>query len=567
VAGREGHPAETRAFADAVQWVQEAESGTDVLRRATDAARLLLGTSFSYCATQNGDELRLVAHSGFRNPATARRWRLPLGQGIGGRVFVSGEPAVIKDYQHDPRRERYSKGVMDAEGGRCAICVPVRSGERVAAVLWVAEHHLRRFTSDEVETMTLFARSTGAALRSAEDRQELQRALQTLEAAGRRTGELALVFADVAAALGGDGGLEAALGVLDGEFHAAAAVRDAGGRLTALVGQPGERETRVPILAGRRVLGTLSVARELAPGTPEQRCLEQVARVVALWLLKERALDDERGFSSRFLDDLLRGRLGGEGDVERHAAILGIDLGAPRMVLCAGFLLSAAGGEEPPPMTREAADALRAAGEALDFEPVLDVRGGDAVLLVRAPATGAEAARAPIARLLREAGAALGGIQLAGGLGRTCRHLGEYGESYREAALALRIARMRPEGPRLRTHEELGFYGLLAQAVDPERLESMARQALAPLLKDDAERGTHYVRTLEEYLRADRRLKPAAAVLHVHANTVRYRLGRIEQMLRLELEDPEDRFVVELAIRLLQAQAHAGRAPPPRPTS
>jgi sugar diacid utilization regulator/putative methionine-R-sulfoxide reductase with GAF domain len=552
-------PAETRAFADAVLWVQEAESRVEVLRRATDAARLLVGTSFSYCATPVGDELRLVAHSGFRNPATARRWRLPLGQGIGGRVFVSGEPAVIKDYQHDPRRERYSKSVMDAEGGRCAICVPVRSGERVAAVLWAAEHQLRRFTSEEVEVLTLFARSTGAALRAAEEREEVERKLQVLEDAGRRTRELALVLGDVSAALTGDGGLEAALGVLDGEFHAAASVRDARGRLTALVGLPTGPDTRVPIVAGRRVLGTLSVARELAPGTPERRCLEQVTRVLALWLMKERALDDERGFSSHFLDDLLHGRLGVEADVERHAAILGIDLSLPWMVLCVGFFLPGAGSAEPPPMTRLAADALRATAEALGFEPVLDLRGGDAVLLLRAPGLAGQPARAPVARLLREAGAALGGPRLAGGLGRACRQLAEYADSYREAALALRVARMRPEGSGLRTHEDLGFYGLMAQAVAPERLETMARQTLAPLIKEDTERGTQYVRTLEGYLSADRRLKPAAAALHVHPNTVRYRLARIQRMLQVELEEPEDRFPVELAVRLLQVPAR--RAP------
>jgi DNA-binding PucR family transcriptional regulator len=112
---------------------------------------------------------------------------------------------------------------------------------------------------------------------------------------------------------------------------------------------------------------------------------------------------------------------------------------------------------------------------------------------------------------------------------------------------------MRPDESALRTHEDLGFYGLLAHAVDPERLESMARGTLAPLVRDDVEKGTQYVRTLGEYLRADRHLKPAAAALHVHPNTVRYRLARIEAMLEVDLDDPEDRFVLELAIKLLQA--------------
>src|SRR5213076_3349942 len=103
VAGRD----EARILADACLWVQEAETPSEVLRRATEGARLLVETSCSYCAVRDGDVLRLAAHSGFRNPETARRWRLPVGQGIGGRVVQSGETTVVRDYQHDPRRERH----------------------------------------------------------------------------------------------------------------------------------------------------------------------------------------------------------------------------------------------------------------------------------------------------------------------------------------------------------------------------------------------------------------------------------------------------------------------------
>ena len=66
MAGRD----EVRIFADACLWVQEAETATEVLRRANDAARLLVETSCSYCATRDGDVLRfgrasvLMRHTG-----------------------------------------------------------------------------------------------------------------------------------------------------------------------------------------------------------------------------------------------------------------------------------------------------------------------------------------------------------------------------------------------------------------------------------------------------------------------------------------------------------------------
>jgi purine catabolism regulator len=38
--------------------------------------------------------------------------------------------------------------------------------------------------------------------------------------------------------------------------------------------------------------------------------------------------------------------------------------------------------------------------------------------------------------------------------------------------------------------------------------------------------------------------------LGVHLNTLRYRLRRLSERLGLSLEDPEDRFLLELAARV-----------------
>ncbi len=41
----------------------------------------------------------------------------------------------------------------------------------------------------------------------------------------------------------------------------------------------------------------------------------------------------------------------------------------------------------------------------------------------------------------------------------------------------------------------------------------------------------------------------AAAELHVHAQTVRYRVGRLRALLGERLDDPEGRLELELALR------------------
>src|SRR5262249_60812501 len=81
VAGRDA----ARIFADACLWVQEAQTAEDVLRRANDAARLLVQTSCSYCAVRDGDVLRLSPTRGSetRRPRDCGDCRSARGSGAG----------------------------------------------------------------------------------------------------------------------------------------------------------------------------------------------------------------------------------------------------------------------------------------------------------------------------------------------------------------------------------------------------------------------------------------------------------------------------------------------------
>jgi PucR family transcriptional regulator, purine catabolism regulatory protein len=53
---------------------------------------------------------------------------------------------------------------------------------------------------------------------------------------------------------------------------------------------------------------------------------------------------------------------------------------------------------------------------------------------------------------------------------------------------------------------------------------------LGPLIRHDAEHGTDYVHTLRVVLRLDRSWQQAAAELHIHKQTLGYRIRRIEQI-------------------------------------
>ena len=95
---------------------------------------------------------------------------------------------------------------------------------------------------------------------------------------------------------------------------------------------------------------------------------------------------------------------------------------------------------------------------------------------------------------------------------------------------------------------ELGLTGLLA-AVNDDRLVEYAQRQLGKLAEHDRNRSGQLVETLRAYLESGEQ-QAAAKRLAVHPNTLRYRLDRIREISGLELDDPETRLNLSVALRI-----------------
>ena len=74
-------------------------------------------------------------------------------------------------------------------------------------------------------------------------------------------------------------------------------------------------------------------------------------------------------------------------------------------------------------------------------------------------------------------------------------------------------------------------------------------RALGPLEGETDASRARLEETLAAWLRHRGRTEQVAAALHVHPQTVRYRLGRLRELYGDALEDPDTRFELELALR------------------
>ena len=99
------------------------------------------------------------------------------------------------------------------------------------------------------------------------------------------------------------------------------------------------------------------------------------------------------------------------------------------------------------------------------------------------------------------------------------------------------------------TFDSIGIYQLLLSMVQREDAHVFYRRHLGPLLDYDREQNAELMQTLLMYFACSGNLARTAETLHVHRNTLLYRLTRISQICGVDLEDPETRLCLWISVK------------------
>jgi DNA-binding PucR family transcriptional regulator len=89
----------------------------------------------------------------------------------------------------------------------------------------------------------------------------------------------------------------------------------------------------------------------------------------------------------------------------------------------------------------------------------------------------------------------------------------------------------------------------LLLGADRRLARDVAESALSPLDGETELSRERLGSTLDAWLRHRGRTEAVAKALHVHPQTVRYRLARLRELFGTRLDDPDGRFELELALR------------------
>jgi purine catabolism regulator len=317
-----------------------------------------------------------------------------------------------------------------------------------------------------------------------------------------------------------------------------------------------------PIFAANQVLGYISIL-DHPPDNEELAfmAIEQAALVLALSIAKERELSEVEGrVRGEFLEDLLHATYGDESAAQRRARHVGYPLSGTHIVMLVD-IDDFRGFNRARQITEDAIQALKrdflrrvTAVVRTGFPRALLQGRSDqvvALLPLGAEIADYQARSHALGLQIRQAIVDWkpGFTVSVGFSGPTEAPVGVAGALREVTSVMESLARFK-RWSQVVAVPELGLTGLLA-AVTDERLVDYSRRHLGPLIDHDSARKGNLVTTLRAYLETGEQ-QQAAQRLRVHPNTLRYRLDRIREITGLELEDPETRLNLAVALRVQQ---------------
>lgn len=320
----------------------------------------------------------------------------------------------------------------------------------------------------------------------------------------------------------------------------------------------------LPIQIPHEVVGYLSLIGESGDFDHLERLIMgQVAPILSLEFARERERSKvESRYQSEAFMDVIQGNYQQVEEMQARARLLGHDLSVPQAI--AIFELSpdetgyTSGGPHAQWSKGLREELLRAWPTAwIIHEP----RRVMALLPCTRSSNGRETEATPLDEqaILSSLERAQARLQpqytrhqpfYSGGLGQVARDLHTVPQAWREAQQALEIGRRLFGEGKLHSFTRLGIYRLLFPLYGEQTLLDFYQETLGPLLDVDNRSNQALLETLEGFFRCNGNLSETARTMHLHRNSLLYRLGRIEELLGRSLEDAELRLSLQIALKI-----------------
>ena len=124
--------------------------------------------------------------------------------------------------------------------------------------------------------------------------------------------------------------------------------------------------------------------------------------------------------------------------------------------------------------------------------------------------------------------------------------------AYKQARMALEYGKKTLDVNNLYVFDQIAVPYMIMKLCSCIPADSFCCEELLQLIEHDKTKGTDYYQTLKVYLEYERDYTKVSSLLHIHRSTLTYRLGKIQEIIALPLDNPEKRFYLLCCIHILE---------------
>ena len=142
-------------------------------------------------------------------------------------------------------------------------------------------------------------------------------------------------------------------------------------------------------------------------------------------------------------------------------------------------------------------------------------------------------------------------IDISIGIGRMKPGLISVHESFKEAIKCIKFLKNYQFEHHILCYTDLGVQRFILQNSEEELIDFI-QEVLGPLIKYEQSRKGDLLSTLIVYFEQNQNINKTADSLHIHKNTLNYRLKRMEEILLTDFTDSQQLFNIQLASKIYQ---------------
>jgi sugar diacid utilization regulator/GAF domain-containing protein len=310
--------------------------------------------------------------------------------------------------------------------------------------------------------------------------------------------------------------------------------------------------TVLPIGAKPTLFGSLIIVSPEKMRDVVIAALEHACTVISLELVKEHAIfDAQEKINGELIDVLLAGKM--EGTILQKAKQLDFDPMGDYLAV----MIRLDKMDNPHKRNSIARHLVQLANRVFlkNFLKGISVRNHDQIIVLLtfqqkvSPTFAHHQVKELVSKFQQEIKIKNWGTTVSIGIGRIHSSLMKVTKSMQEAAKCLQFLHSYGGENQVISYKDLGVQRLLLQNTEDELIDFII-EVLGPLFEYDQSRKGELLPSLFAYLEHNQNAKEAAESIHVHTNTLLYRLKRIEEILSTDLSDSQQFLNIHLAVSL-----------------